>query len=89
METLKEVITLSGTGLANLTAKRVANVGRKYVYLRSDGYYEVFIAKEQAAGYVFETHYPDRHVYPNNEDFGITAWTYKTEKSAMDKFNTL
>lgn len=33
--------------------------------------------------------YPAAEKFPGNEDFGKTAWAYKTEKAALTKFNEI
>lgn len=52
-------------------------------------YYEVFIIKISPErifkGHVFEAH----EKFPDNESFGATAWTFKTEEEAMKKYQEL
>ena len=33
--------------------------------------------------------YPKREVFPKNDDFGITAWTYCDYNKAIEKYNEL
>lgn len=86
---LKEFLSVNGTGIPNLKAALVERTDDKAIYLRSDGVYEVFIIKVQEEGYVFDTYYMEREVYPSSEDFGNTAWTYRNLHSAMNKYKTL
>jgi hypothetical protein len=51
--------------------------------------YEVFSIKIAKAGEVFGKFYPDREVFPGNEDFGYWAWAYISLDKALDKFNEL
>lgn len=52
--------------------------------------YEVFIIKKQNAGKVNFggnlVDIEDKEKFPKNEDFGKTAWTYKTIDEARKKF---
>ncbi len=88
-EKLSEVVEVSGTGIPSLTAKCVKRTAKKAMYYRNDNVYEVFkikISKEEEA---FGKTYPKREVYPGNEDFGKTAWTYREEKNALRRYNEI
>ena len=91
MDTLQDIVEVKGTGIPNLTAKKIARKGDVCLYLRSDDVYEVFVVKKSKATEMFGRHYPDREVYPGNEDFGYTAWCYNQygEKPALKRFNNL
>lgn len=89
MKRLENKVSISGTGIKNLTAKLIKRVDNKACYLRSDGVYEVFRIGTAPEEVVFGANYPEREVYPSNEDFGKTAWTYKTEDAAFNKLNNI
>ena len=90
MERLKEIVEPKGTGIPGLTAKLVERTKNKAIYLRSDDVYEVFKIKIAPAGMSQrEQFYPEREIYPNNEDFGKTAWTYRTLDKAKRKYDKI
>ncbi len=89
MEKIKDKVHIRGTGIAGLTSRCVVRTPQKAIYLRSDGYYEVFKVIVVKEGYVFDKLLPEREVYPGNEDFGSTAWTFKTKESALERYNSL
>lgn len=86
---LPERLPLKGLGIRNLEAKLVDREGDTCFYKRSDGYYEVFIVKVRKASKVYGKDYPDREIYPGNEEFGQRAWCFRSFKEAEDKFNSL
>ncbi len=86
MEKLKEIVNIKGTGIKGLTAKCLMRTNKKAIYKRSDGYFEVFYIKTSKAEEMFGKQYPDREVYPSNDDFGSTAWTYSTESVALREY---
>jgi hypothetical protein len=52
--------------------------------------YEVFNIKVKPAQvYQSGKEFPDREVFPCNEDFGKTAWTCRTLEEATNKFKLL
>lgn len=62
-------------------------------------YFEIFNIKHQPAFSLWskptknkpaqEYKYPPKEKYPNNEAFGVWAWTYNTEKLAKECFNKI
>jgi hypothetical protein len=59
-------------------------------------YYEVFLRKTQPAFSLWskgntplEYKYPAKEKYPNDEQFGVWAWTYTLPKLAMAKFEEI
>lgn len=89
MEQLDQKVYPQGTGIPNLSSTCVRRTPKKCIYLRSDGYYEVFIVKVAEEEYVFDKLYPKREVYPCSEDFGKTAWTTSSEKRAIKIFDRI
>ena len=83
---LGTIVSVRGTGISNLTSSLVQRVAHKAMYLRSDGYYEVFLIKVSPSGDVFGNWQPEREVYPSNEDFGISAWIFKKFEKAHKRF---
>ena len=59
------------------------------MYGRRDGAFEVFHVKIRPEGEVFGKVYPEREVYPGNEDFGQSAWCFTTLESATKRFREL
>jgi len=89
MEQLPDVVSVYGTGIPNLTAKCIERTKRKAIYERSDDVVEVFLVKISPATEAFGKSYPEREVYPGNEDFGKTAWTYRTLEKARRRYNKI
>lgn len=52
-------------------------------------YYEIFRVKVKSAEKIKGKYYPEREVFPGNEDFGYTAWTYPTLEKALYKLMKL
>ena len=89
-ERLPETVdSFNGVGIPDLTAKLVIRNDKKAIYLRSDNIYEVFKIKISEANEIFGRQYPKREVYPCNEDFGMSAWTYHSKQLAMDMYNRI
>jgi hypothetical protein len=88
-ERLPDVVEIHGVGIPHLTAKLIVRTDKKAMYYRWDGVYEVFRIIIEEPKKVFETCYPRREVYPINEDFGKTAWSYNNEKLARDMYNRI
>jgi hypothetical protein len=89
-ERLPEIVdSFIGVGIPNLTAKLVIRNDKKALYLRSDNVFEVFKIKVSEANEIFGRQYPKREVYPCNEDFGVSAWTYHKKEFAMNKYNQI
>ena len=85
MEKLDKKVKINGTGIPGLTAVLVERDGRACTYQRSDGVFEVFIVQVCKEGEVFGKLMPTREVYPCNEDFGNTAWTYREIENARKR----
>ena len=45
--------------------------------------------KVSKAAEVFGKEYPEREVYPSNEDFGHTAWYYMDKERAYAMYNRI
>ena len=88
MEKLKDRVELKNIGYP-MKATLVKRAKRKAMYLRDDGYYEVFKIKIKKEGKVFDRCYPDREVYPYNEDFGFTAWCCTLKENAERWYRNL
>lgn len=87
---LQNELTVSGVGSPAPTATKLKEKENIYLYQRSDSnVFEVFIAKTAKQGEVFGKEYPERELYPCNEDFGKTAWCYNSLEKAIKKFNSL
>lgn len=80
MQELKTIIEGRGE-LKGITFTQLYKSTTAYIYLRSDGYYEVFIHR-------INTQF-DCISYPNSNSFGVWAWTYKNYQDALIKFNSL
>lgn len=52
-------------------------------------YYEVFRIKIRPEGLFKGKLILSGEVFPGNEAFGVSAWTYKSLEKAMEKFNSL
>ena len=52
-------------------------------------YFEVFINKVKPEQVILGRSYTEREVFPGNEDFGRTAWSYRDYKSAMKRYDVL
>ena len=88
MRRLKTKEDTKGIGRA-VKANYVNRDGNVCMYHRSDGPYEVFIAQVRSKEVIGGREYPEREVYPSNEDFGKSAWCYTERKRAEDKFKIL
>lgn len=89
MVILEDELELLGTGIPGLKAKLVARKGKVCWYQRSDDVHEVFVAQVSPEGEVFGRIYPERETYPCNEDFGHTAWCYRSRGEAEKRFTSL
>jgi len=89
-ERLPEVVdSFHGVGIPGLTAKLVCRTDKKAIYFRWDGVYEVMRIQIGEACEIFGRKYPRREVYPGNEDFGMYAWCYHSEKLAREMYDRL
>ena len=52
-------------------------------------FYEVFKAKVRPSETIKGKSYPKREVFPKDEDFGKSAWSFDTYERALAKFNEL
>ena len=68
---------------------QIARTEKKAMYKSDDGFYEVFIIKVRPKEEIKGKEYPEREVYPGNEDFGKTAWCYRVYKNALRKYEKL
>lgn len=51
--------------------------------------YEVFLIKTRPEEEIFGKIYPEREVFPSNEDFGYAAWTHCEPERALKAFDEL
>lgn len=87
---LDKKVNVKGINKPNVTANQLTRVDDVAIYKRSDGeIYEVFIVKVASESEIFGVKYPERELYPNNEDFGRTAWTFTTYTGAKNKFDDI
>jgi len=88
-EKLNEKINPRGTGIPKLSSSLIKRTKRKAMYLRSDGYYEVFKIKIRKAGIFFGKEYPDKEIYPNCEEFGQSAICTSSLKTAEQYYRNI
>ena len=88
MRTLSREINLNG-----YTYVRVLSGKRTYVYeqrgVSNMRCFEVFEKNTLEPKEIMGKKYPKREVFPKNDDFGITAWTYCDYNKAIEKYNEL
>lgn len=84
MKTLEKEILIYGA-----IAVQIKRVGKIAIYRRTEQNYEVIIIQDAKARVIFNKSYPDREVYPFNEDFGTKGWTFMTLAAAERKFDHL
>ena len=89
MKYLEDIVEIHGTGIPGLTAQLIERTDKKAMYLRSDGYYEVFKRKFVQATEAFGRTYEEHEVYPGNEDFGKIAWCIRSEDRAWARYNRI
>lgn len=89
MKHLPEIVKPKGVGIPGLTAKLLKRDGKVCLYERTDNCYELFIVQVSPAVETFGKKYPEREVYPGNEDFGRTAWCYTHLDIALKRFDAL
>ena len=72
---------------------QVSNGKRSYVYEQwstpKNRSYEVFFKKIKPTKFIFRKWYFKREVFPDNEDFGKTAWTFRSYNDALRKFEEI
>lgn len=86
---LEKTLSISGTGLPNLSATEIKREGRICLYERSDGNFEVFIVQNSPGETLFGKTYPPRETYPANEDFGKIAFCFTSREYAERKYEKL
>jgi len=92
MEKLSEIIKKNG-----FQYHLVERTKDKAIYSQLTGNkiesYEVFKIKVQEESKVIiaciERHFKHKEVFPGNEDFGKTAWCYRSKKFAMEHYKVL
>jgi hypothetical protein len=89
VEKLKSIEEIRGVGIPGLTAKLILRTEKKAIYLRSDGYYEIFQVHVRPPSLIFDHQYPEMELYPCNEDFGKIAWTCKSYDGALRIYESL
>ena len=89
MKYLPETVVLKGLGIPGLTAQFVDRNDWKAIYLRSDGYYEVFHRKFNDDREIFGKQYESQEWYPSNNDFGRIAWCIRSEEKAWMRYRNL
>lgn len=52
-------------------------------------YYEVFVIKTRPAKVIFGKKIPEREVFPADEDFSYSAWSFGSYEKALQRFNEL
>lgn len=88
-EALPEVVKVRGIGIHGMTAKLIKRTEGKAMYLRWDNVYEVFRRKVQDANEIYDRKYPRRELYPNSEDFGSIAWSFKDKDEAEKRYTNI
>jgi hypothetical protein len=83
------VTDLNGVGIPGMTATLIKRTEKKAMYRRWDDVWEVFRIKVVKEKTIFGKTYPKREVYPGNEDFGSTAWCFKDEILARQRYDVL
>ncbi len=78
---LAKTVNLNSLG-EPMTAKLVKRESYKAIYLRDDGYYEVFKIRNRKAEVVFGKKMPAREIYPSPGDFGLSAWCTSISEKA-------
>lgn len=71
------------------TYTQVMRTESKALYESDGDFYEVFRIKIRPAEEAFGREYPEREIYPGNEDFGKFAWCYSQYENALRKYNKL
>jgi len=75
------------------TYTQVLREGKKAIYRQTVTteieYFEVFIIRIRPERTIKGKMILSYEKFPSNEDFGVSAWTYKSLEKAMIKFNSL
>jgi len=88
MKKLEKEIHIKGLGMPMRTVL-VKRTAKKAMYLRDDMIYEVFKIKVSPPKSMFGKDYPEREVYPGNEDFGVWAWCFNNKTVAEETYENL
>ena len=86
MEKLQSTVEIRGTGIPELTATCIERTDKKALYERWDGVFEVFYIQNKQETEAFGKKFPETELYPCNEDFGKTAWTYISYEKAHGRY---
>jgi len=79
-------------GLCQKLIKRSNNIAMYSVHLEENSPitgYEVFRIKFGKAESIRGKDYPEREVYPSNEDFGRIAWSWNSFEKANEQYEML
>ena len=88
MKKLEKVIHIKGLGMP-MKATLLKRTKHKAIYVRDDKVYEVFRIKVSPPTTMFGKDYPEREVYPGNEDFGSSAWCFNNKGLAEELYINL
>lgn len=88
MKKLEKVIHIKGLGMP-MKATLLKRTKRKAIYVRDDKIYEVFRIQVSPPTNMFGREYPEREVYPGNEDFGKNAWCFNNKGLAEELYINL
>ena len=89
MKKLKEREHPRGTGIPDFYADLVDRNETKAIYEQSDFCFVVFRIKIAEAEEIMGVKYPRREVYSCNEDFGLSAWCFRSKDLAMQRYKTI
>lgn len=84
MQKLEKIVKNNGTIHTQLERTEKAAI-----YETGRGDFEVFKIKTAPAQEIYGKEYPEREVYPSNEDFGSIAWYYMTKEKAYAMYNRI
>jgi len=79
-------LIIKGNGTIHTQLERTEKAA---IYETGRGDFEVMKIKVSKAAEVFGKEYPEREVYPSNEDFGHTAWYYMDKERAYAMYNRI
>jgi hypothetical protein len=85
IKVLPVIVRPKGTGLPGLTATLVQRTEQVAWFVRSDGYFEVFLIK---IGMSFDGSELMEY-YPGTNDFGKTAWCIRDKMDAARYYSNL
>ena len=88
MTTLPLILRKNG-----FTYTQVLREGKKAIYSQTVTgnlkYFEVFIIQSRKEKMIKGKTIQGGEIFPRNESFGITAWSFRTYAEALIKFNSL